>query len=1138
MFPQIGTEMAKRLPAPGTKEGNIHAYKGRLIGREINQVMSPEGKKNQIQSPSGPDTPIPKSRWFYTPESADHHLKWMKADCHRRQGAFHEEELVAVFNDYKDRRMLRSLNLDNERWSILFRFRDLLESDPRWAKTRLAGGDYAVYELLYRHEPSKYINRNRFLAAMRNIYGFRISETDGTSDVEVLALVNKVFDAFDREETDQMDWRTFLIMFRILMKPLVFLDEHLRWGFCLYASEGSFDESGGSKVAYQDMRDVFSSLTHRDYRDELLRAVDGAWTDLMGKCMPISMATKKAAREGKSNFAVKLSLSEFDWFLRLPSMAQYIRPGLSYGQRDGGVWTLEIEDRFEHDTLLRCVKLERRQLYVDKKCNTFIDTKNRRIKKYFVVTWCHYVVRRQRCRYLLAESVVRFHVNSLGEALHQWAEMVLYSMRLEQIQRIIRGFLARREAKFLIRLHELATIVQARARCNTAGSAYRLRLQKRIWACVTIQKNIRGNLARRFVAVKLEAYVHRELQKVSQKRFEWENRVKTKAILKLQRNWRSLVIWRKEEAARQKKINEELTLKAFEAHKKEEIRVRNTYEQGLEKWYREYAEEQRKITMFDEFSGAEKAKILAYRKQKQVDRNQQKQSRMMALAEKEEEQRIESWILKWEKEEEDRVLQMKEHLLRIMEAPENPQEKKERSQLKHEVDKRWREVLKEAEANNLPLELNEAIRVTLDLIIREKAEEQRPIVQAEMKAAAEEYEVFQARRKVEMAEKGKKVLARNKERAATMFQDAWRVYSAREILRGKAKRVYMKEFNPEHFKYTWVDQRNGTIYTSKPHSFGAYDIKTKNEFVMMKDAAGVPYYYNPMSMKMQWRQPGGTVPCSNCPLNRDQLGENFAKRYCNILKKPLCMSCWTEAHKDKVRLKDRLNLSWKLIDGGSEQSKEGLLTVDMLPDQTEADLRAAGGEVTYSEEDHDEETRELLRKMEEESAKRKKQMLKVLEEGGTPEERVNKVKYIERMKKQTIDVENRLDSGTARVGSFAVTRKVWEPRSDLNCVECGEVRAEVHCSQCQHFFCKACFEKEHGREAQNWKEMRTHHFHKVCYFRIDIVGDQALKDYLLCIFFHQIGGFCQIRDHQHVQMARRSKNPTRLIKQRCSQTRC
>ena len=112
MFPQIGTEMGRRLPPPGTKEANVHAYKGRLIGREINQVMSPEGKANQIKMPPGPDAPIPKSRWFNTAESAEHHLKWMKQDCHRRQGAFNEEELVAIFNDYTDRRVLRAMNLE------------------------------------------------------------------------------------------------------------------------------------------------------------------------------------------------------------------------------------------------------------------------------------------------------------------------------------------------------------------------------------------------------------------------------------------------------------------------------------------------------------------------------------------------------------------------------------------------------------------------------------------------------------------------------------------------------------------------------------------------------------------------------------------------------------------------------------------------------------------------------------------------------------------------------------------------------------------------------------------------------------------------------------------------------------------
>ena len=390
------------------------------------------------------------------------------------------------------------------------------------------------------------------------------------------------------------------------------------------------------------------------------------------------MAAKRAAREGKSNFQVTMKFADFEWFMKLPAMSQYICHGQPYGLRDGGTWTLQIEERFEHGWLLKIVKAERRELYLSKKCDDFVKAKNTRTRKYHLLTWCRYVVRRQRCRYLLAESIVRFHVNSLGEAVQQWAERTIWCMRLEQCQCIIRGFLARRQSTFLIKLHQLATIVQARSRCNTAGKAYRLRIQKRIWAAVTIQKNIRGNLARRFVAVKLESFVARELEKLAAKRKAWEDGVRTKAILKLQRNWRALVNWRAEEAARQKQINEEKTLEEFEKHKKEEIRVRNTYEQGLEKWYREYAEEVRKTTMFDDFSGAEKLKILAYRKSQDMEREQQKTAKMAAQKEHEEEVRIQRWNDDWERKEEERVAETKEYLWRILEAPENPQEKKER----------------------------------------------------------------------------------------------------------------------------------------------------------------------------------------------------------------------------------------------------------------------------------------------------------------------------------------------------------------------------------------------------------------------------------------------------------------------------
>ena len=61
--------------------------------------------------------------------------------------------------------------------------------------------------------------------------------------------------------------------------------------------------------------------------------------------------------------------------------------------------------------------------------------------------------------------------------------------------------------------------------------------------------------------------------------------------------------------------------------------------------------------------------------------------------------------------------------------------------------------------------------------------------------------------------------------------------------------------------------------------------------------------------------------------------------------------------------------------------------------------------------------------------------------------------------------------------------------------------------------------------------MRTHHFHKVYYFRIDIL--HRFEGLPFMYLFHQIGGFCQNRDHQHVKWPK-IENSTRLIKQRCS----
>ena len=58
----------------------------------------------------------------------------------------------------------------------------------------------------------------------------------------------------------------------------------------------------------------------------------------------------------------------------------------------------------------------------------------------------------------------------------------------------------------------------------------------------------------------------------------------------------------------------------------------------------------------------------------------------------------------------------------------------------------------------------------------------------------------------------------------------------------------------------------------KPYSLGSYDMKCRDEWVRCLDSTQKHYFYNPLTMKMQWVRPLGTVLCATCDAD-------FAKRY-------------------------------------------------------------------------------------------------------------------------------------------------------------------------------------------------------------------------------------------------------------------
>ena len=58
-----------------------------------------------------------------------------------------------------------------------------------------------------------------------------------------------------------------------------------------------------------------------------------------------------------------------------------------------------------------------------------------------------------------------------------------------------------------------------------------------------------------------------------------------------------------------------------------------------------------------------------------------------------------------------------------------------------------------------------------------------------------------------------------------------------------------------HFFNLKIFSLKGEVSWYKPKALGHYDLPTKNEWKILKDEHGVPYFYNPLTMEMSWTNP-------------------------------------------------------------------------------------------------------------------------------------------------------------------------------------------------------------------------------------------------------------------------------------------
>lgn len=143
-----------------------------------------------------------------------------------------------------------------------------------------------MYEMFFRSEPGQFMNKPRFMIAMRQVFGFQTAHV--ASGGRALWTLERTYSAFDVLDKGAFDWRLFLVMYRVVHMPLTLFRDHLVFGFGVFASSGSYDYGtpatadapGDCGVRHGDVRAMFGALTSQPLRALLLDLVETAWLEL------------------------------------------------------------------------------------------------------------------------------------------------------------------------------------------------------------------------------------------------------------------------------------------------------------------------------------------------------------------------------------------------------------------------------------------------------------------------------------------------------------------------------------------------------------------------------------------------------------------------------------------------------------------------------------------------------------------------------------------------------------------------------------------------------------------------------------------------------------------------------------------
>jgi hypothetical protein len=553
---------------------------------------------------------------------------------------------------------------------------------------------------------------------------------------------------------------------------------------------------------------------------------------------------------------------------------------------DNRIWTTNLEEEFYHPFLLTRLKHLRRELRNETEAKQFRDLRDFRTKRYAYQNWEVFKRKRIFLRHILVGYELRNTVMIYGVFINHFKKVAMEFTNAVTIQRVIRGFLARRRRTFIQRVQKKVVQIQSRTRQFMKKKKVDIQKNRLYWAACTIQRLYRGKRIRKKISTMIEAHFDTQQRILKKRKATWEFSRQVKASMAIQMCLRKFLRRRRMmEKMRQKQLQRDLEDEIKEAFENARIEE-ETYKQELSKWYLARKKEYEEQVMNEKQTAKDKKRILMRRmKQATVERELKQKQKEEKLA-KLEEERVEKWIAEWEQKILDTGVKKRQQCKSCLLIPETPEEILLKKDILRRVKVQIKEVLRKADKQKIPMELPEAYEIATQEIIEEEVLKAMEDAKLAMKNEARRLEE-------ERIEREKAALLseqQNKQKrmfwAILSLQKCARQFLARRALRQQAYKRYERLFSIEHHEYFYQDKVSKRVFWEKPISLGSYDVPMEDYWIIIpgKTSDGVfskslSYFYHPATRDQTWIRPSGTVLCDLCEFEFGKINYSEFQNY-------------------------------------------------------------------------------------------------------------------------------------------------------------------------------------------------------------------------------------------------------------------